>query len=494
MKRVNRHILVLALVSSLFACKKSSESAYTSSQSPEREEVIAELDLDAIIARGHLTAIIDNSSTGLFLYKGEPMGYEFDLLTKFCKEIGVELRLEVTPGLSEGFMKLNQGKGDILAYNLTVTKERKERIAFTHYHNLVRQVLVQRKPNNWRDMKLHEIENTLIRNPIDLIGKEVWVRNSSSYLARMRNLSDEIGGDIIIVEDYPDVETEGLIKKVAEGQVEYTISDEDVALVNASYYPILDVKTPVSLPQQIAWGVRKNAPNLLNTLNGWIDRMRKTSDYYVIYDKYFRSTRQSRRRVQSEFFSSGDGRISPYDSLIREAAAKLNWDWRLLAAQINKESRFDPYTQSWAGAIGLMQILPKTGKRFGADNLRDPVQNIDAGSNYLVWLQDFWRPHVPDSLERVKFILGSYNVGQGHVMDAVRLAKKYEKDTAVWNDNVGFYLLQKSYSKFFNDPVVKHGYCRGIEPINYVSDILSLYENYLDIIPEQPEDQEVLLP
>lgn len=494
MKIKLNHIAFLVSLFVISSCKNSTESSDTTSQKPERAEVIAKLDLQAIVDRGYLTAVIDNSSTGLFLYKGEPMGYEFDLLTLFCQEIGVELRLEVTPSLSEGFMKLNQGKGDILAYNLTVTKERKKRIAFSHYHNLVRQVLIQRKPDNWRDMKLHEIEKMLIRNPVDLIGKEVWVRNSSSYLTRMRNLSDEIGGDIIIVEDYPDVETEALIRKVAEGEVDYSVADEDVALVNAAYYPNLDVKTPVSLPQQIAWGVRKNAPNLLNKLNDWIDHMRKTNEYYVIYDKYFRSTRQSRRRINSEFFSSGDGRISPYDSLIKVGASKLNWDWRLLAAQINKESRFDPTTKSWAGAIGLMQIMPKTGARFGADNLLDPAQSIEAGSNYLAWLDEFWRPQVPDSLERVKFVLGSYNVGQGHVMDAVRLARKYEKDTTVWDDNVAFYLLQKSYSKFFNDPVVKHGYCRGIEPVNYVADIFTLYDNYVDIIPQKPEDEVAPLP
>lgn len=488
------HIALLSSFIAVAACKNTTESADTSRQSPGRDEVVAELDLDAILDRGYLTAIIDNSSTGLFLYKGEPMGYEFDLLTIFCQELGVELRLEVTPSLSEGFMKLNQGKGDILAYNLTVTKERRKRIAFSSYHNLVRQVLVQRKPDNWREMKLHEIEKSLIRNPIELIGKEVWVRHSSSYLTRMRNLSEEIGGDIILVEDYPDVETEALIRKVAEGEVDYTVADEDVALVNAAYYPNLDVKTPVSLPQQIAWGVRKNAPNLLNKLNDWIDQMRKTNEYYVIYDKYFRSTRQSRRRVNSEFFSSGDGRISPYDSLIKVGASKLNWDWRLLAAQINKESRFDPYTTSWAGAVGLMQIMPKTGKRFGADNLLDPAQSIAAGSNYLAWLNEFWKPQVPDSLQRVKFILGSYNVGQGHVMDAVRLAQKYGKDPTIWDDHVAFFLLQKSYSKYFNDPVVNHGYCRGIEPVNYVADIFALYDNYVDIIRQTTVDSEVPSP
>ena len=279
----------------------------------EFEENIAELDLDKILERGYITAIMDNSSTGLFLYKGRPMGYEYELLSKYAETLGVELRFDITPDLNEAFNKLNRGEGDILAYNLTITKERKKRIAFTNYHNLVRQVLVQRKPTNWRQMKLHEIEKTLIRNSVDLIGKEVYVRSGSSYAARLKNLSDEIGGDILIIEDFPDVETVSLIRKVADGVVDYTVADEDVALVNARYYPILDVKTPISFPQQIAWGVRKNADGLLLSLNSWIEKMRKTSEYYTIYDKYFRSTRESRNRMRSVYFSTNSDTISPYD-------------------------------------------------------------------------------------------------------------------------------------------------------------------------------------
>jgi membrane-bound lytic murein transglycosylase F len=134
-----------------------------------------------------------------------------------------------------------------------------------------------------------------------------------------------------------------------------------------------------------------------------------------------------------------------------------------------------------------MQLMPITGREYGITDLLDPEENIRAGKKHLIWLKNFWANKVRDSTEHVKFVLASYNVGHGHLLDAVRLTKKYGKDTAVWEDNVEFYLLQKSYSKFFNDPVVKYGYCRGIEPVNYVREILNTYQNYLDIIPTEPE-------
>lgn len=467
----------------MFGCKRSGQGNIASQDNKEFVETIADLDLDQIRQRGYITAIMDNSSTGLFLYKGRPMGYEYELLSIFADSMNLELRFDITPDLEEGFAKLNRGEGDIMAYNLTVTKERRERIGFTDYHNIVRQVLVQRKPDNWRQMKLHEIERTMIRTPIELIGKEIYVRKSSAYVSRLRNLADEIGGDILIIEEYSDVETEGIIRKVAEGAIDLTVADEDIALVNARYYPNIDIKTPISLPQQIAWGVRKNADSLRLALNEWIYQMKKRPEYYAIYDKYFRSTLKSKSRLESDYFSIDSKSISPYDSLIKIAATEVGWDWRLLAAQISKESKFDPGAVSWAGAIGLMQLLPINGKEYGVKDLRNPAENIRAGTQHLKWLQGIWKDIVPDSLERQKFILASYNVGQGHVQDAVRLAKKYGKDPTIWEGNVAELLLSKSKPQYFKDETVKFGYCRCTEPIAYVEDILKLYQHYLQLSP-----------
>lgn len=468
----------------LYSCTSTGSSQQPLSPGDEPPEEVIKLDLSAIKKRGYITAIMDNSSTGLFIYRGKTMGYEYELLQVFAKSIGVELRINITPSLEEGFKKLNSGEGDILAYNLTVTKERKKRIAFTHYHNLVKMVLIQRKPSNWRDLKLHEIENKLVRNPVDLIGKEVTVRHHSSYLERLRNLSDEIGGDIIILEDDPDMETESIIRKVADGDIEFTVAEEDVALVNATYYPNLDVQTAVSFPTQIAWGVRKNAPILQASLNKWILSMRKKSDYYTIYNKYFKSRKSALRRTRSEYFTVGGGKLSPYDSLIQLNAHTLSWDWRLLAAQVYKESKFDPENESWAGAIGLLQLLPATAEEYGVRDLTDPADNLYAGTMHLKWLQDYFEEYVDDPFQRTKFVLAAYNVGHGHVMDAIRLTSKFGGDPQSWEE-VSDFLLKKSNSKYYNDEVVQFGYCRGIEPVTYVSSIHAIYESYMALLPDQ---------
>lgn len=488
--KITLQLIFIGLLLICSRCRPASSRQTASDKIDGREEFIAQIDFDAIKKRGYLVAIMDNSSTGLFLYKGKTMGYEYELLKLFCDEHDLQLRFNVTKSLKEAFNKLNTGEGDILAYNLTVTKERKKRIAFTDYLNLQRQVLIQRKPENWRQMKLHEIEAKLIRNPVDLIGKEIYVRQYSSYFDRLVNLSDEIGGDIKIVPGDYTAETEELIREVALGEIDYTVAEEDVARVNLTYYPNLDIKTAVSFPTQIAWGVRKNAPTLLGELNEWIGKMKKTTDYYVIYDKYFKSSKSALKRSRSKYFmvNSEAGQLSPYDSIIKNAAEEIGWDWYLLAAQVFRESKFDPNAESWAGAKGLMQVLPRTAGQYGVTNLFDPAQNIYAGTQQIKWLQDQWKDEIEDEDERIKFVLASYNVGLGHLQDAMRLTEKYGGDITKW-DEVKEYLLKKSYKNYHTDPVVEYGYCRGTEPVQYVSLIFDIYESYKELVKSDDSEE-----
>ena len=478
-----RFFLATTILCLLVACKQTSRSQNTNQV--ERREYIVDFDLDKIKERGYITALMDNSSTGLFVYRGKTMGYEYELLKRFCEEHNLELRIKIIPSIAEAFDMLNVGEGDILAYNLTVTKERKKEIAFTHYHSLQRQVLIQRKPDNWREMKAHEIEAGVIRNPIDLIGKEVMVRPHSSYHNRLHNLSDEIGGDILTIPSDKSIETEELIKWVSEGKIDYTVAEENIALVNATYYRNIDIKTPISFPTQIAWGIRKNASGLQGALNEWIEAMRRRVDYYVIYDKYFKSSKSALIRSRSEYSSIGGGAISEYDTLFKVAAQEMEWDWLLLAAQAYKESKFDKDIESWAGAIGLMQVLPSTGMEhdISKQELFDPDKNMHAATRHLMWLKRQWR-HIENGTEQQKFILASYNVGLGHVQDAVRLTKKYGGDIDSWEE-VSEYLLKKSSSDYYTDPVVEYGYCRGAEPVSYVKSIFDSYTNYKEILQSE---------
>lgn len=440
------------------------------------------VDLDTIRERGTLRAITSYSQTSYLIYRGQPMGYEYELLERLADHLDLDLKIVVAEDLDEIITMLKQGKGDIIAHNLTITRDRKKQVAFTLPHTTTHQVLVQRKPENWRQMKRHEIDAMLIRNPIDLDGKTVHVRRGSSYYDRLINLEDEIGGDIDIVTVPGSTETEELIEMVADGEIEYTIADENIAAINKTYFTDLDIGTRISLPQRVAWAVRKSSPELLEAVDEWLGEMKETTEYYVIYNKYFKNRRAFRRRVKSAFTSHSGGRLSPYDDLIKQHAEQIGWDWRFLASMIYQESEFDSTAESWAGAVGLMQMMPAIARQFGVDNPIDPAQSLAAGTAYISYLQDLY-PEIEDEAIRRKFVLGAYNAGENHIADARRLAGKYGADPNVWEDSVEKYLLLKSDPEYYNDEVVYYGYCRGEETKAYVDDILERYEHYQRLIP-----------
>jgi membrane-bound lytic murein transglycosylase F len=176
------------------------------------------------------------------------------------------------------------------------------------------------------------------------------VRENSSYFDRIKNLADEIGGKIVIDTLAGDLSTDEIIKMVVDGDIKYTVADDNLAKINASYYPILNIDVPISFSQRVGWAVRKDSPNLLKAINGWIKFEREKVDYYVIYNKYFKNKKSFKRRIESDYFSLNENSISAYDEIIIEHAEKIGWDWRLLASQIYQESRFDPKAKSLGGA------------------------------------------------------------------------------------------------------------------------------------------------
>lgn len=484
MNNIFKTLILLMMISCTQSESNKEKQSSTGNETEEkRNHKEVKLDLEAIQERDTLIAVVNNSSTSYFIYKGQPMGFEYELLDRLADNLDVFLRIIIEKDIGKAVHMLHTGEADIIAHKLTITKKRKEKVAFTDPHYSVKQVLVQQKPENWQYMPRHQVEDYLIRNPVKLMNKPVHVRKSSSYLSRLRHLADEIGGDIKIIEANGEVGTETLIKRVAQGKIKYTIADNDIASVNKSYYPILDIKTEISMPQQIAWAVRKSSPNLLQATNNWLQHIKRKPDFNVIYRKYFVHNRTITHRANSETTSiNEENSISSYDEIIKEQAKKLGWDWKLLAALIYEESRFDFNEVSWMGAVGLMQLIPSTAASFGNYNLYDPGQNIAAGTEYIKWLQNFWKSKIPNKEERLRFILASYNAGQGHVMDAMRLAEKYGRNPYIWADNVEYYLLRKSIPKFYTDPVAKMGYCRGEEPVNYVEDILQIYNRYTQLI------------
>jgi len=472
---VSEYLIPLIVVGVLFAvpsCKRVQEEA--SEQSNRLRE---------IKQTGKLVGITDYNSINYFIYRGKPMGFQYDLLKRYARHLDVELEIKVNKDMNRSFQLLKDGEGDIMAYNLAVTEERKERIDFTVPYTQTRQVLVQRKPEDWRSMERRDLERELIRNQLELKGKVVYVRANSSYEQRLRNLSQEIGGGIRIIEK-ENYSEEQLIALVSRGEIDYTVCDENVAKVNSTYYPNIDVQTAISFPQNLAWGIPHDADSLLASVNSWIGEFKNTLDYALIYNRYFRN-RKSALIWKSDYYTISSGKISPYDDLIKQYSEEIGWDWRLLASLIFQESRFKPNAQSWAGAYGLMQLMPSVLKRYEVQDKGSPRQNIRAGVEFLEWLnRQIRKLGIKDKEERIKFMLAAYNVGLGHVLDARRLAEKYGGDPNEW-EVIKEYLLKKSNPKYYNDEVVYYGYCRGIETYNYVDQILDRYEHYKNIIEEE---------
>lgn len=479
-------LFALAIIVALttVACGSKNTSPSPNGEADE-QSASGVVDLKQIKDKGKLVVLIENSSTSYHVYKGEPMGYEYELLKLFTEHIGVGLDIMLIDDMDNVFDLLNAGEVDLVAANLTVTKERSKYVRFTEPFLYTKQVLVQKVPDNWHELSLEVRTDTMVLSPIELVGKEVHVRKNSSFYSRLKSLSDEIGGEIDIVEVSGDVETEELIRKVAYGEIQYTVADENVAMINKTYYPRIHVSTAISFPQKIAFAVRKSSPQLAEEINNWLLTHGQSLAITHLQNKYFKSSKSHYLRKASDYSSLSGSRISPYDHLFEEYSKIAGWDWRLIAAQAYKESRFEHNAVSWAGAFGVMQLMPTTAEQYGVDSLSSPRHNIRAGVLYLSWLDKHWESIIEDEEERVKFSLASYNVGLGHVIDARNLAAKYDHDPFIWDDNVEKFLKLKSNPKYFNDPVVKHGYCRGAEPVNYVRDILELYGHYSKINQEE---------
>jgi membrane-bound lytic murein transglycosylase F len=421
------------------------------------------IDLEDIKKRGTLRAVVDNSSTSYYIYRGRRMGYEYEMLRNFANRLRVQLQLVVTDDIQEAFRFLNEGTADIIAMNLEVSEERKKFASFTQATNSISTVLVQRD------------EEEKITDLIDLNNKNIHIRANSIYREQLEALQDTLQLNFNIIEIQES--SENLVDMVVSGEIDYTVVDNYLAMVNATYYDNIDVTLQISDPSDVGLAVRKNAPDLLKEINDWILEGKKSAYFAILYSKYFLNKKNSYFRNTSAFSSISGDRISVFDDIIRKGADELGWDWRLLAALVYKESRFDTSAISYAGAQGLLQLMPVTLERFGVTNAEDPSESLMAGVAFLKYLDKFWRERVPDSNERIRFILSSYNVGHGHVEDAWRLALKYGKDSKRWI-NVAYYLERKSQREFYRDPVVKSGYAKGHMAVAYVRDVLSLYESY----------------
>lgn len=425
--------------------------------------------LEKILAKGRLDISTFYNTTDYYVYRGITRGFHYDLARDFARQLGVKLNIvEVNNDIDTAIHRLNQGRFDLLAVSLTETPSRKQLLQFCHPLFQTGEVLVQ--PKN----------QPPLTDLSQLNGKEIFItRSSDSYKEILRQIQDSLHIRIYVTE-MDHYSYEDLLHQVETGEINYTVIDENIAQASSLSMKNIDYSLKLNEKISVSWATRPENTLLTSEINTWLAQIRKSGKLNALYQRYF-NNHHSVPSNTSKYALLRKGDISVFDPLLKRESRKLNWDWRLLAALVYTESHFDPEAESEVGAYGLMQVIPETADQFHVFDYFQPDSNVYVGVEYLRYLDKYFTSYPIDSLERVKFILASYNAGAGHVLDAMRLAQKYGKNPHVWDHNVDYYLLHKNKPEYYRDSLAKNGYCNGTQAYNYVQQVLETFNNYKNI-------------
>jgi membrane-bound lytic murein transglycosylase F len=417
------------------------------------------------------------SSNTYFLHQGLEWGFEYELVSKFAQKHDLALEVVVIGPKENPYDLLNSGKGDLIAANYTATEERKKYVEFTRPYNIVDQLLV------FSD----DIENT--PQTIEEVVKRdipITVRRNSSYYYRLEELRNEgINLPIHLVSNTKD--TESLLFEISSNNYSATVADDNIFQASNKYMQGLKRGPVIAENDTIAWAIRKNASALETELNRFLydhfrfgnrgEKPKRSTFLNILRKRYFEEGPQIADYYNPEAQKESTGVISPYDDLIKEVADSAGVDWLLVASIVAQETKFNPKSKSWAGAVGLMQVLPRYSEVADEEKLYDEEINIREGVRIIKeHLQHY---AYMDSTDKWSFALAAYNAGSGHIADARRLAIDQNKDPNEWK-NAEDALLKLMQRKYYKD--ARYGFCRGIETVRYVKEIKNRYKTYESIL------------
>ena len=458
---------VLILSASFSGCAK--EEIHETIVYPDPVSV----DFQEILDRGTIRMITRYNSSSYFLHRGLDRGFEFELVSEFAKRHNLKVEVILLGKDDDQISMLNRGDGDIIAGNYAITNDRMDHVLFSKPYNFVNQVLVQSG------------NNPLIEDVSGLDGKTISVRRNSSYYTTLKALKDQ-GHDITIDIVSEDWNTEALILEVAEGRIEATLSDDNLYKVASNYISGVQAGLVLSKQDTVAWATRKNALVLKEKMDEFLEehfqireydgRVLRSAFLNILQRRYFEQDRQAVRQRDRSFDMIYTGYISPYDDMVRTIAEEAGVDWKLVLAVMAQESRFNPNARSWAGAVGLMQIIPRFSRVENEALLYDPEINIREGVRYLQ--KHLNRYDHLDSLNRYSLALANYNVGMGHIADARQLASQLGNNPDEW-EYIADALLKLMHRKYYQH--ARYGFKRGIETVNYVEDVMDRYRRYHSI-------------
>ncbi len=426
-------------------------------------------DLPDMINRRAIRVLTTYSKTFFFIDKGTQRGATHDLFIALEKDLNNQLakekklkqkhlkvRIVFIPVTRDNLFKaLNEGKGDIAAANLTITSSRQEQVAFTTpLYSDVKELLVSGP------------SSSDVKNLEQLSGKTVFVRRSSSYYESLQTLNARFAKASlppVILQEAPEaLEDEDLLEMLNAGLIPLIVVDRHKALFWKQVFPKIQVHDDIVLRDggSIAWAVRKDNPQLLAVLNNFVKNNRQGSTLgNMILLRYLKSATY----VKNAAANKERAKFLQMVEIFRKYGERYDVDWLLMAAQGYQESRLNQSVRSHVGAIGVMQVMPATGKELKVGDIKKIDPNIHAGVKYMRWMIDHYygdQPMTP--LDKALFSFASYNAGPARIARLRTETQKRGFDPNIWFGNVENLAAEKI----------------GAETVTYVSNIYKYYIAY----------------
>ena len=428
-------------------------------------------DFDGMVKRRRIRFLVPYSKTYYFVDRAVQRGVAYDVtriyeadLNKRLKTGHIRIDVHCVPvSRDEMIPALLAGRGDVVMGNLTVTPERLKHVDFTHPFR-------------------HDVSEVLVTGPSaepvvtleDLAGKDIYVRKSSSYYESLEKLNRELAvakKPPVRIRLAPEaLEAEDILEMVSAGLVKMTIVETYIGDLWKKIFPRLTVHTNIAVRTgaDIAWMIRKDSPKLKTELNAFLAKVDKSGERNEILQRYYMSTKWAKSATSKDELAKFERTVA----LFRKYGDKYEVEYLLLMAQGYQESELNQSKRSPVGAIGVMQVMPATGKDMRVGDINQIEPNIHAGVKFLrAMMNEYYANEPMDRFNKGLFTFASYNAGPGRIRQLRKLAAQRGLDPNVWFNNVELIAAEKI----------------GRETVTYVSNIYKYYLAYQLIEEERAE-------
>jgi membrane-bound lytic murein transglycosylase F len=439
---IMRALVLLGLCASLAACGGPAKPI-----PPARES-------------GELVVVTRNGPTTYYEdAEGAHVGLEHDLVQMFARELGFEVRWIVATQFQDILPTVIQRQAHFAASGMTITDERKRRVSFSTAYQPVQEQVV------------YNTDGPRPKSFSDLVGRRLQVVAGTSYVDQLKQAQRK--HPQLTWEEVRGRETEELLQRVADGEVDYVIADSHIVLLSQNYYPKLGVAFDVGKPEYLAWAFPKDGDAWLYKKSiEFFAKIQRDGTLKRLLDRYYGHIERLESADVVGFLEKMNRVLPRYRDLFQRAQEETGIDWRLLAALGYQESKWDPLATSPTGVRGLMMLTEQTADHMRVTDRLDPGQSIRAGAKYFLNLKDTLPAPIPEP-DRTWLALAAYNVGYGHLEDARVLGQRLGMNPDSWADmKKALPLLAKSEYH----TTVKHGFARGGEAVILTENIRTYYD------------------